>query len=278
MLYDNFMRLKMRSMLKYKTASGYPCTFSGKVRRIRNYQVYGDSTQKTRSGKNLLPYPYSETTKTENGVTFTDNGDGTITVNGTATADVKFYCCSETDRITISSGTYTMSGCPNGGSATTYYIGGFSYNEFSSGQTFTVTDTASDWFYIMIKSGATVNNLIFKPQLEVGSTATAYEQYGVMPSPEFPSEVQSVGDLTTKNLLPYPYSDTTKTIHGITFTDNGDGSITANGTATGVAYFRLAKGNNIVPDASKKYVVSGGKNNYLRLFLDVYNNLSLIHI
>ena len=181
---------------------GYPCTFSGKVRRIRNYQVYGDSTQKTRSGKNLLPYPYSETTKTENGVTFTDNGDGTITVSGTATDDVKFYCRSAADKITISSGTYTMSGCPNGGSATTYYIGSFSYNGFSSGQTFTVTDTTSDWFYIMIKSGATVNNLIFKPQLELGSTATSYEQYGAMPSPEFPSEIQSVGDLTTKNLLP----------------------------------------------------------------------------
>ena len=42
------------------------------------------------SGKNLLSYPYYETTKTLNGVTFTDNGDGSITVNGTATANVYF--------------------------------------------------------------------------------------------------------------------------------------------------------------------------------------------
>lgn len=33
--------------------------------------------------KNLLPYPYYETTITRNGVTFTDNRDGTITANGT---------------------------------------------------------------------------------------------------------------------------------------------------------------------------------------------------
>lgn len=36
--------------------------------------------------KNLLPYPYEQTTKTINGVTFTDNGDGSITLNGTNTA------------------------------------------------------------------------------------------------------------------------------------------------------------------------------------------------
>ena len=30
--------------------------------------------------KNLLPYPWYETTKSANGLTFTDNGDGTITL------------------------------------------------------------------------------------------------------------------------------------------------------------------------------------------------------
>lgn len=41
----------------------------------------GDKTQ------NLIKYPFASTTKIVNGVTFTDNDDGTITVNGTATAD-----------------------------------------------------------------------------------------------------------------------------------------------------------------------------------------------
>ncbi len=36
------------------------------------------------SSKNILPYPYVETTKTENNVTFADHGDGTISVSGTA--------------------------------------------------------------------------------------------------------------------------------------------------------------------------------------------------
>ena len=142
------------------------------------YEPYGKyKIPVTVRGKNLIKYPYSQTTKTENGVTFTDNGDGTITVNGTATDDTRFYCRSESDRVSISSGTYTISGCPDGGSRTTYYIGGFAYNVFSSGRTFSVTKTTSDWLYIMIKSGITVNNLIFKPQLELGAAATAYEQY-----------------------------------------------------------------------------------------------------
>jgi len=40
----------------------------------------------TRFGKNIIPYPYINTTKESNGVTYTDNGDGTITVSGNATA------------------------------------------------------------------------------------------------------------------------------------------------------------------------------------------------
>lgn len=40
---------------------------------------------------NLIPYPYTETTKTVNGVTFTDNGDRSITIQGTPTANTKFY-------------------------------------------------------------------------------------------------------------------------------------------------------------------------------------------
>ena len=35
------------------------------------------------TSNNLIPYPFTETTLTRNGITFTDNGDGTITVTGT---------------------------------------------------------------------------------------------------------------------------------------------------------------------------------------------------
>lgn len=45
----------------------------------------------------LIPYPYMNTTKTENNVTFTDNGDGTVTVSTSdaVTADTFFIFFSE---------------------------------------------------------------------------------------------------------------------------------------------------------------------------------------
>ena len=43
-----------------------------------------------------------------------------------------------------------------------------------------------------------------------------------------------------KNLLPYPYYDKTKTVSGITFTVNTDGSVTVSGTATDNVYFDLS--------------------------------------
>lgn len=41
-------------------------------------------------GKNLIPYPYSITTSTFNGITYTANADGTITANGTPTDSTKW--------------------------------------------------------------------------------------------------------------------------------------------------------------------------------------------
>lgn len=63
-----------------------------------------------------------------------------------------------------------------------------------------------------------------------------------------------------KNLIPYPYRETTKTINGVTFTDNGDGTITANGTPTSSATVAIFQLSNIRLDASKKYLLTDGTN------------------
>lgn len=279
MLYRDYLKDKYQNTaVKLANAEGVPCVLEyTKGKNIRNYEVYGNSVQDGTPTpespveiqsvgdltKNLLPYPYSDTTKTINGVTFTDNGDGSITANGTATADTRFYCRSSSDKITISPGTYTMSGCPDGGSSTTYYIGGFAYNAFSSGQTFSVTNTTSDWFYIMIKSGATADNLVFKPQLEEGSTATEYEPYG------YKIPIVNSG----KNLIPYPYSQTTKTENGITFTDNGDGSVTVSGTATEYVAFNFVQALPCRPNQAYTIVKNGvDVNNVSFVFCDVNEN------
>jgi hypothetical protein len=60
-------------------------------------------------GKNKLPYPYFESSKTYNGVTFTVNDDGTVCINGTATARGVFYLQSAGSNFHPDAGTYYVS-------------------------------------------------------------------------------------------------------------------------------------------------------------------------
>lgn len=58
-----------------------------------------------------------------------------------------------------------------------------------------------------------------------------------------------------KNLIPYPHVHTTRTTAGITFTDIGDGTVEATGTATASAQYILC--NNLELQAETMYVLSG---------------------
>ena len=143
------------------------------------------------SSKNLIVYPYQNTTSTISGVTFTDNGDGTITVNGTNNSGKTIYFQPHVSgmwnkSIPIEAGTYTFSGCPEGGSTTTYSIAiGIRAVENGTrnvivdngkGKTFTTEGGRFDCI-INIYDGATLENVVFKPQLELGTTATFYTPY-----------------------------------------------------------------------------------------------------
>ena len=150
-------------------------------------KVSGSDTAKLLvQGANLLPYPYYMTTRTINGVAFTDNGDGSITANGTATADARFELLQHaytTDELTLIAGCYyTLTGCPKGGGYDTYRLayssdpGGQDLNDIGDGFTKLCTADAKKYgFYILVKSGVTVNNLVFRPQLEIGQTASPFE-------------------------------------------------------------------------------------------------------
>lgn len=132
-------------------------------------------------GKNLISYPYKDTTKTLNGITFTDNGDGTINIDGTATSPTVFYLLQ---KIILPKGVYTLSGCPAGGASGSYKVqfatGDWKtvFSDYGNGATkqldspITLTQCR-----IAIESGTRLNNLVFRPQLENGSAATEYEQY-----------------------------------------------------------------------------------------------------
>lgn len=130
------------------------------------------------SGKNLIPYPYQNTNTTHNGVTFTVNNDGSIIANGTATENATFTLWDLTHKFAINSNeTYTLSGCPFGGSNTTFALYNIGTQDIDYGDGKTFTEKSDYAPRITIYKGYTANNLVFRPQLEIGDTATEYEPY-----------------------------------------------------------------------------------------------------
>lgn len=144
---------------------------------------YNEGTQKydidfVTSGKNLLNNEAN--TFSFKGVTFTINKDKSILLSGTATEtiywnDGKLSANLYNDKI------YTLSGCPSGGGLNKYYMylynESFSLNDIGNGVTNMSKVTKKVVFGIAILSGVNVNGLVFKPQLEIGTTATDYQPY-----------------------------------------------------------------------------------------------------
>ena len=199
-------------------------------------------------GKNLIPYPSNigySFPMARNGLTITSNPDGSYTVNGTATANTYFAVCylsgGEFDNI----GTVTLSGCPKGGSTAAtngYYLalytgaGGIWKSDVGSGVSIDLGALgAGARIEITVTSGCTVNNLKFWPQLEKGSTATAYAPYeNIRPiSGRDAVTVQRCGE----NLLNIKALRASTTNHGCTWTINDDGSITIAGKTGDAASF-----------------------------------------
>lgn len=117
--------------------------------------------------KNLLNV-YDTQTQTINGITWTINADGTVTANGTATANSFLYLIPNNSNIAYGYETH-ISGCPSGGSATTYEIqvamtGGTTYHDYGDGQ---VIPSTYVYRYLVcaVRSGQTVTNLVFKPMI-----------------------------------------------------------------------------------------------------------------
>ena len=194
-------------------------------------EIGGNQKQDTREGYNLLIPPAS---KTENGITFTTNEDGSVTVNGTATADasINFLNKEGSHFFSFEAGTYKLTGCPKGGSKTTYSLGMNIANttfDIGEGATSTINaDVTGKVIWLAISAGVTVNNLIFYPMLIKGTENKPFEQYGASPSPDYPSEIQTVGSV--KNILDMSNAKG-GTSGGITCTMNKDGSYTYKGTA-----------------------------------------------
>ena len=120
-------------------------------------------------GKNRLNH--SAVSQTRNGVTFTVNADGTVTANGTATANAYITIKSIASNDEIFDGTYILSGCPAGGVYQQNYalysaLGNYTKYDLGDGVILTPSGlTGNISFIIMIYSGYTADNLVFKPMI-----------------------------------------------------------------------------------------------------------------
>ena len=133
--------------------------------------------------KNLIPYPYRTTTTTIDGVTFTDNGDGTITLNGTATNAIVYSPVATSNAFYIEPGIYTVSSDVVGSYDSVYVQFKGVEGDANLGEvrekpkSFTITEGIHGRFNIRIAAGASFSDVIVKPQLEHGTTATPYTPY-----------------------------------------------------------------------------------------------------
>ena len=184
----------------------------------------------TRKCTNLIPFPY-ELSTVSNGTTFAVNQDLSIDVSGKPT--VSIYNTAAT--LTLKAGTYSLHNYSSLNANVRLYITYGNITLFAN-DTFTLSEETSVRVRIAVYDTFDGNTVRIVPMLNEGSTALPYEPYfeGLRSAPV--SELVSEG----ANNIPYPYVDTTKTVNGITFTDNGDGTVTANGTAMGNADFKLS--------------------------------------
>ena len=207
---------------------------------IKDYELRGNTTQKTTTGKNLFkPYSYS---RTASSVTFTTE-NGYIQANGTASADTYSILSSDAQNVLIElqPGTYCISGATSSlrlevvrsnGQMIVSTTGNDSY------VIFTLQETTNVFVRAKVLNGTSVNNVKIYPQLEVGSTPTSYEEYtGGVPSPN-PSYPQTINVATGnqeinvfgKNL--YEAIIGQYSLNGLVPKLENDGSISVSGIST----------------------------------------------
>lgn len=243
------------------------------------YAVMGEM-----GAKNLLPFDLDEikaantegtwagNVYTRRNVSFTVNSDYSVDVvadgiTNTQASGFFYYSASGAEKFVGKS--VTLTGCPISGGSSTYNLQAYRAASVD-GSGGTEKDTGSgvtlDWMnngtgikaMVAISIGAEVScNAKFKPMLryaeDIDSTYQPYaktNQQLTVENEALTNQVTDISDEVTdmnnvlgaKNLLPNNVES--RTLNGVTFTVNNDGSITINGTATNTTFFYLVGDSN----------------------------------
>lgn len=225
----------------------------------------------TLQGQNLIPYPYDGTEGNTNGITWTVNDDGSVTANGTASKEAPYSLIYPYNLSTMKSlqlgNTYIISdGLTDEQHTNVGYMQLVRYDKnnptnwkygvssMKGTEIYTANDenTLQYGIRLIIRNGATANNITFKPMLEVGTMSHEYQPTTISNT----SLNERLSDQQGQNLIPYPYyRPDSYTNNGITWTVNEDGSVTANGTATATAHYTVFIGK-LGLEIGKNYVLT----------------------
>lgn len=199
-----------------------------------------------------------------NGVTASfDPISGTVTLNGSngGTATIfEIYTGNAVDQEVLSPGTYHMSGCASGGSTSSYRCALIDVTgavDTGSGCTFTLTSSHYIAYRILISGNQTFNNTVFRPMVckqEAWELSDTFFPYCPSWNSVNADGIKNLVDGINKNI--FTTNTSTSTITDVTYTNNGDGTWTVNGTAAARRQKSLAF---TVPSTlqSGRYILSG---------------------
>jgi len=153
-----------------------------------DWKIKSGHKQESREGYNLLDLTsLIGKTETKNGITYTINEDCSITVNGTETEYVSFLLLD----VSLKAGTYKFADGLNNGYVFLQTLGDFP--QTSQNHTFSLAKDGNATLYLVKGEMApTLNNVTLYPMIYEGTEDKPYEQYGASPSPDYPSEVETV--------------------------------------------------------------------------------------
>lgn len=190
------------------SASGSTIAINDSVQAsLSGLKVFGKSTQRSTGGSQLLPYPYINKSKTENGITFVDNGDGWISISGTSTDKTSFVFfnpimidVNNGDEVTISKETEGSIDCAHIAGWASDWKTFFESRPLILSSSYSVTGKINSNNIILQISideiGVTVNGKI-RVMLNKGAEALPWEPYtgGIpAPNPQYPQPITSIGD------------------------------------------------------------------------------------